>query len=400
MTAYATTFIDPQGRRHTDTFDALDLEQLRQILKAKSLWLVRARELNPSRKLARLKIPVSDLVPLLHQLELQLRAGVTADIALAHLAEDAPKGNLSLMLTHIHREVAQGQPIHEACRYFQKQFPPHLAAVIAAGEASAQLPDSLRALADHLSSIDALQRTARRALIYPAIVLTAVTGLILFLLGGVVPKFAEIFESLHLDLPAITIFLIQASDFIRAEWLGLLVGGATVVLLLGLISSSRRGRQLRDALTLRLPVWGETIRCLTTARFAAHCRLLHEAGVPLLDALDTAADLVNHASLAAQLRSAREEVARGRPLYAALPAKHDFPAFIIPALKAGETTGQLGTALQHIEVYASRRAAERLATALALLEPMLLAGLTAVVGAIALSFFLPLFSLLGGINTH
>jgi len=400
MTAYATTFIDPQGHRHTDTFEAPDSVELKRILKTKSLWLVRAKEVKPSRRFTRLTIPTGDFIPLLHQLELQLRSGVTADVALAHLAEDAPKGTIRQMLGHIHRAVAQGQPIHEACRYFTKQFPPHLAAVIAAGEASAQLPEALCELADHLSKIDALKRTARRAIIYPAIVLTATSGLIVFLLAGVVPKFAEIFASLHLTLPAITIFLIQASDFIRAQWPVLIFGLVLAAGLMGAATQSMRLRRMRDGIALYLPIWGETIRCLATARFAAHCRLLHEAGIPLLDSLDTAADLVNHESLAAQLRSAREQVALGRPLYASLPAKHDFPGFIIPALKAGETTGQLGTALRHIEDYASRRAQERLATALALLEPLLLAGLTTVVGAIALSFFLPLFSLLGGINTH
>ena len=352
------------------------------------------------RRLARLKLPTGDFIPLLHQLELQLRAGVTADVALAHLAEDAPAGPARLMLGDIHREVSRGRPIHEACRRFPRQFPPHLAAVIAAGEASAQLPASLRALAENLAGADELQRTARRALIYPSIVLTATSGLIVFLLGGVVPKFAEIFVSLHLDLPAATVLLISASSLVRTFWPALLAAGLLGGGLLWLAARAPGLRRIRDTATLRLPVLGETVRCLATARFAAHCRLLHEAGIPMLESLGTATDLVNHEVLAAQLRTAREFVATGRPLYASLPAKHDFPGFIVPALKAGETTGQLAAALRHIEEYASRRAKERLATALALLEPTLLAGLTAVVGAIALSFFLPLFSLLGGLNTR
>ena len=400
MPDYAVSAIDRQGIRRSLREAAPDEPSLRAKLHAKALWPVRIRAIDSGRKLARLWLPVGDFIPLLHQLELQLRAGVTADVALAHLAEDAPEGPARLMLEHIHREVSQGRPIHEACRYFARQFPPHLAAVIAAGEASAQLPESLRALAEHLASTDELKRTARRALIYPTIVLMATSGLIVFLLGGVVPKFAEIFLSLHLSLPAVTVALIATSSFVRAAWPALIAGIALLGGFLWLATRTPRLRRVRDAATLRLPVLGETVRCLATARFAAHCRLLHEAGIPLLDSLATASDLVNHEVLAAQLRKARESVAVGRPLYASLPANHDFPSFIVPALKAGETTGQLAAALKHIEEYASRRAKERLATALALLEPILLAGLTAVVGAIALSFFLPLFSLLGGINAH
>ncbi|MDI1335795.1 MAG: type II secretion system F family protein [Lacunisphaera sp.] len=400
MPYYAVSAIDRQGIRRSLREAAPDEPSLREKLRAAALWPVTIRPLAPSRQSARLRLPVGDFIPLLHQLELQLRAGVNADVALAHLAEDSPPGPARTMLAHIHREVAQGRPIHEACRHFSRQFPPHLAAVIAAGEASAQLPESLRALAEHLAGSDELKRTARRALIYPTIVLVATAGLIVFLLGGVVPKFAEIFISLHLTLPAVTVVLIRTSTFVRVAWPALIVAALLLVGLLWLAARTPKLRRVRDALSLRLPVLGETIRCLATARFAAHCRLLHEAGIPLLDSLATAADLVNHEVLAGQLRRARESVALGRPLYASLPAGHDFPGFIVPALKAGETTGQLAAALKHIEDYASRRAKERLATALALLEPTLLAGLTAVVGAIALSFFLPLFSLLGGLNAH
>ena len=163
---------------------------------------------------------------------------------------------------------------------------------------------------------------------------------------------------------------------------------------------SPRLRRTRDAALLRLPVLGETLRCLATARFAAHTRLLHEAGVPVLDALTTGAELTGNAVLSRNLLVAREGVAAGQPLYRSLPKGHAFPSFVVPALKAGETTGQLGAALHHIEDYAAGCARETLATALALLEPLLLAGLTGIVGLIALSFFLPLFSLLGGINSH
>jgi len=400
MPAYAVNAIDRSGTRRSFREVAPDEPALREKLRAQALWPVQIRPVAPARKLARLTIPTGDFVPLLHQLEMLLRAGVTADQALRQLAEDAPEGSARTLLEQVHEQVAQGRPIHEACRFFVRQFPPHVAAVIAAGEASAQLPESLRALAEHLSNAEEIRRTAKRALIYPLIVLVAVGGLVVFLVGGVVPKFAEIFTSLHLQLPALTRGLIRASEILRHYW-PVLAGAGVIAVLLG-ISATRWPalRYGRDAALLRLPVISETIRCLAVARFASHCRLLHEAGIPLLESLKTGAELMNHAVLARQLLAAREGVAVGRPLYASLPRRHAFPGFLVPALKAGETTGQLGLALQHIETYAARRARERLATALALLEPTLLAALTAVVGLIALSFFLPLFSLLAGLNSH
>ena len=400
MPAFIIDAIGPDGRTCVLHEQAPDEAQLRDRLRGRAVWPVKVRVAATPARLARLTLPHRDFVALLHQLELQLRAGVTADVALAQLAEDAPPGRTRLLLTHIQTAVAQGVPIHTACRFFTRQFPPHVAAIIAAGEASAQLPAALRSLAAHLTNVDELRRTARRALIYPAIVFFATGGLVFFLLGGVVPKFAEIFSSLHLTLPVLTLALIRVSEGVRHGWP--LIVASFVVMVAFCIAAARapRLRLTRDAALLRVPVLGETLRCLATARFAAHTRLLHEAGVPVLDALTTGAELTGNAVLSRNLLVAREAMAAGQPLYRALPKGHAFPGFVIPALKAGETTGQLAAALHHIEDYAAGRARETLATALALLEPLLLATLTGIVGLIALSFFLPLFSLLGGVNAH
>lgn len=400
MPAFSALTIDAFGRRHSGEWDAPDADALRTRLRAQSLWPVRIVPARPHARLARLTLRSRELIALLHQLELQVRAGVTADAALAQLAEDLPPGTARIVLGHIHREVAQGSPIHMACRAFARIFPAQLAAVIEAGEASAQLPEALRALAAHLTSTDDLRRTARRALIYPLIVFVATTGLVVFLLGGVVPRFAEIFASLNVSLPTLTVGLIRLSSWLRDGWAVFV--GLIVLLVAGLFFAARtpRLRYARDLALLRVPVFGETLCCLATARFAAHTRLMHEAGVPLLAALTTGAELIGHAVLAQNLTLAREGVAAGKPLCAALPAGHAFPGFVVPALRAGETTGQLGAALRHIEDYAASHAREKLATALALLEPVMLTMLTGIVGLIALSFFLPLFALLGGVNAH
>lgn len=400
MPAFTATVIDALGRQRSGVWDAADATALRARLRSESLWPVRIAGAKPDRRLVRLKLPARDLVALLHQLELQMLAGVTPDAALAQLAADLRTGPARTLLSHLHREVAQGSPIHVACRACPRIFPRELAAVIAAGEASARLPEALRALAAHLASTEELKRTARRALIYPGIVLTATAGLVVFLLGGVVPRFAEIFASLHITLPWLTVALIKMSDLLRHGWPIL----AAVAVLVGAVflvaARAPRLRLWRDRLALHLPVLGETLRCLATARIAAHVRLMHEAGVPLLTALATGAELAGNTAIARDLLATRAGVAAGKTLCDALPPTHRLPRFFIPALRAGESTGQLAAALRHIETYAATRARELLATALAWLEPVTLTALTAVVGGIALSFFLPLFALLGGVNAR
>jgi type II secretory pathway component PulF len=398
MPTYSVKIIDHAGSRRSLREVAPDEATLRAQLRSRGIWPVTVQELGVSVAPSRLALPNRELIALLQQLDLQLRAGVTADVAFAQLAEDAAPGPMQNLLTHLHREIQRGRPIHEACRHFPRVFPAHVAAIIAAGEASAQLPASLRALTAHLSSVDELHRTARRALVYPVVVLTATGGLVIFLVGGIVPKFAEIFASVRIPLPGATVALIKASQVVHDHWAWLLVGGVAGVAGVWFASRQPRAKAALESLVLRLPVLGETLRSLATARFAAHFKLLLNAGIPLMDALVTGAELTGNSLLSRDLLAARAKVAAGRPFYASLSRQGGFPAFVFPALKAGETTGQLGEALTHIEQYAAARARESLATGLALLEPLLLAGLTGVVGFIALSFFLPIFSLLGGIN--
>lgn len=203
-----------------------------------------------------------------------------------------------------------------------------------------------------------------------------------------------------MPLPALTVALIAASDALRTGWPFCLAAVLGLSIAAVVTARAPRLRFARDWLLLRVPVLGDTLRCLATARFAAHTRLMHEAGLPLQQSLATASALTGHAVLARDLMRARESLTEGKPLCAALPPDHSFPTFLVPSLRAGETTGQLADALRHIEDYAATRAREQLATALALLEPVLLTGLTAIVGTIALSFFLPLFALLGGVNAR
>lgn len=400
MPDFVVSAIDRMGIRRSLREVAPDEAALREKLRAAALWPVRISAEGPDRRLARMRVPTRDFIALLNQLELQLRAGIRPDAALTQLAADAPPGRLRRILEKVEREVRAGGTIHEACRFFARQFPPHLVAILAAGEASAQLPAALRSLARHLAEMDELRRTARRALIYPVLVLAAVVGLTALLLILVIPRFADIFSSLSLRLPGPTVFLLATSRLLQERWEFIAGAVAITGLSLWLGTRSVRGRHWIDGVVLRIPVLGDIIRLLATARFAAHVGLLHEAGIPLLDALRTGADLTGHAVLTRQIAAAREGVAAGKPLSAALPKHHALPSFVIPTLRAGETSGQLGEALRHIEQYAAVRAREQLLVALALVEPALIALLTTIVGFVALSFFLPLMQLLGGLNPH
>jgi type II secretory pathway component PulF len=400
MPEFVATVLDHRGRRSQRSWAAPDRASLHASLRANGLWPLRVREAAPRFRAARVTLPVREFVQVLRHLEMLLRAGVTADVALAQLGIEAGSGRLAFLLTTLHQRVSQGRPIHEACAEFPRLFPEHVQAVIAAAESSARLPDSLAALAEHLLSMDEIRRTARRALVYPALVTTATGGLVALLCAQVIPRFAEIFLDMRLPLPGITEVVIAVGRAFQATWPWMVVATAGGAFALATFGRTARGRYLIDGLLLRTPVLGPTLGLLTVARFAAHLRLLHDAGIPLLVALEHGERFVGHGIFRNEIRLAREVVSQGRPLAQALPTGRCFPPFVGLCLKAGELSGQLGRALGHVADHATREARERIAYALLLLEPLLLVGLTVVVGVVALSFFLPLFHLFAGLRAH
>ena len=223
--------------------------------------------------------------------------------------------------------------------------------------------------------MDDIKRAARRALVYPALVIGATLTLVTLLFAHVIPRFAEIFDDLRLPLPNLTVAVIQTGRVFQSTWPWALGVGALGILAIAWARRLPRLRRIIDRLLLRLPLIGLTARLLIVARFAAHLRLLHDAGIPLLDALDVGARLVGNAAFHSELsaaRAARAAVARGRPLAQELLTGSCFPSFVGLCLKAGDLSGQLGRARAHIAEHATREARERIACALLLLEPVLL----------------------------
>ena len=151
MPEFVATVLDHRGRRSQRSWAAPDRASLHASLRANGLWPLRVREAAPRFRAARVTLPVREFVQVLRHLEMLLRAGVTADVALAQLGIEAGSGRLAFLLTTLHQRVSQGRPIHEACAEFPRLFPEHVQAVIAAAESSARLPDSLAALAGRRS---------------------------------------------------------------------------------------------------------------------------------------------------------------------------------------------------------------------------------------------------------
>ena len=327
------------------------------------------------------------------QLASLVGSGLTLERALSALAEEADDERQRHLLAAVRAEVNAGSSLARALGQFPHEFPEIDRAVIAAGEQTGQLGTVLAHLADELQAQQTLRQQLMSAALYPAVVTAVALAIVIFLLSSVVPQVAAVFVGQQRQLPLLTELMLGLSALVR-DW-GWLMVLLVLTALLGLRQALRQAalRQRWDAAWLRLPVLGRLAQGYNSARFAATLGMLTGAGVPILKALQSAADTLSNQALRQDALDALVQVREGAPLGLALGRQTRFARLLPMFARLGEQTGQLPQMLQRA---AQQLAAEvqRRAMALAtVLEPLLIVLMGALVMMIVLAVLMPIMQM-------
>ena len=320
-------------------------------------------------------------------------SGLPIERALTALADESEDTRQRELISQLKAEVNAGSAFARALASAPREFDDVYRGVVAAGEQSGALGQVLEKLADDLEERQDLKAKLVGAMAYPAIVSFISVLIVIFLVTYVVPQIATVFTSSKRTLPALTIAMLAISDFVRSwGWamLAALVAGG-VMLKLALRAPAFRLRF--DAGVLGLPLVGRLARGYNAARFAGTLAMLAGAGVPILKALQAAAETLSNRAMQADALDALVQVREGAPLGSALAGKKRFPGILAMFARLGEQTGQLpemlGRAARQLGVEVQRRA---MSTA-TLLEPLLIVAMGAVVLLIVLAVLLPIIQL-------
>ncbi|MFL6680842.1 MAG: type II secretion system inner membrane protein GspF [Burkholderiaceae bacterium] len=320
-------------------------------------------------------------------------AGLPLERALTALADEAEEQKQRDLIAHLRSEVNGGSTFARALGSVPREFDEVYRAVVAAGEQSGALGRVLERLADDLEERQALKGKLIGAMLYPAIVSMIAVIIVTFLVTYVVPQVASVFASSKHALPFLTSMMLAISAFVR-QW-GLL---AAAVLVAGgiLFSAALRqpGFRLRfDATFLTLPLAGRLARGYNAARFASTLAMLAGAGVPILKALQAAAETLGNHALRADAMEALVQVREGAPLASALAAHKRFPGLLAMFARLGEQTGQLPIMLERAARQLANEVQRRAFALATLLEPLLIVAMGGVVLVIVLSVLLPIIQL-------
>ncbi|MGS0756466.1 type II secretion system F family protein, partial [Roseateles sp. GG27B] len=317
-------------------------------------------------------------------------SGLPIERALTALADESDDGRQRELLSQLKAEVNAGATFARALAGAPREFDEVFCGVVAAGEQSGALGQVLEKLADDLEERQDLAGKLVGAMAYPAIVSLISVFIVIFLVTYVVPQIATVFTSSKRALPALTVAMLAISAFVR-EW-----GWLMLILLFGASAGlswalrSEAFRQRFDAGFLRLPLIGRLARGYNAARFASTLAMLAGAGVPILKALQAAAETLSNRAMRADALDALVQVREGAPLGAALAGKKRFPGILAMFARLGEQTGQLPQMLERAARQLSVEVQRRSMAAATLLEPILIVAMGAIVLLIVLAVLLPI----------
>ena len=320
-------------------------------------------------------------------------SGLPLERALTALSEEADDERQRHLVAAIRSEVNGGTSFATALAQHPREFAPTYCAVVGAGEHSGNLGLVLERLADDLEQSQALKSQLIGAALYPAIVTLVAITIVMFLLGYVVPQVAEVFAGSKRALPLLTVIMLGLGNFVRNQgWLMLIA----LILIAGcarLAWASATFRERFDAMWLNLPILGKLSRGYNAARFAGTLSMLAAAGVPILKALQAAAETLSNRAMRTDALDALVLVREGAPLASALAQKKRFPGLLGMFARLGEQTGQLPVMLERAAKQLSTEVQRRAMQLATILEPLLIVAMGIIVLLIVLAVLMPIIQL-------
>jgi general secretion pathway protein F len=403
MTAYRYRALNPQGKLVRGVLEGDSERQARAQLRGQSLRPVEVLVANRQEaqgasttgrlRLLRRRISAGDLAMVTRQLATLVESNLPVDEALRAAAEQSRSARIKGMLLQVRSRVAEGHTLAYAMGEFPQVFNEMYRAMVNAGEHAGYLGPVLQQLADYTEQRQYTGQKLKMAMIYPFILVGVAIAVVVALMVFVVPELVGIFAHSHRELPLLTRGLIATSDFFRDYALWVLLGLAALVFVIRRLLRNPRRRKRWHRFLLRVPGLSHLLVALDTSRFASTLSILMSSGVPLLDSLRIAGQVLTNLVLREDSEAVAERVQEGSSLHRALQQSGHFPPMMVHMVASGETSGELETMLDRAARNQERELEMTLGTLMSLFEPLMVVFMGGMVLTIVLAILLPIFDL-------
>ncbi len=400
MSAFEYKALDGAGKQHKGVLEADTPRQIRQQLRDKGwtpLAVVEVRQGEAKQRqsfsLIKAGLTPADLSLITRQLATLVQSGTPIDEALQALSRQSEKPRLANMLLAVRSKVKEGHPLAAAMADFPHAFDDLYRATVDAGEQSGHLDAVLERLADYTENRHALRQKFQLALIYPVLIALVAVVVVVGLVGFVVPKVVAVFDGMGQELPLLTQGLIGLSDFLQNNWILLLGFIFITTMTTGWLLRREGPKRQFHKLLLHLPLVSRLVRGMNTARFARTFSILASSGVPVLEAMRIAAEVVTNLPMRSAVDEAARRVREGMAINKALDNSGYFPPMTVHLIASGEASGNLDEMLERSATAQEREMETLLGVLMGFFEPMMILFMGGTVLVIVLAILLPIFDL-------
>jgi type IV pilus assembly protein PilC len=340
------------------------------------------------------KITPKDITVFSRQLATMMSSGVPLVQAFEIVGRGHENAAMQTLILGIKADIEAGNALTEALRKHPLQFNALYCNLVEAGEHAGILEGILHKLAGYMEKTEALKSKIKAALFYPTAVIVVAFIIVTILMIFVIPQFSELFSSFGADLPALTQFLVDSSNFFVAYWYIIFaVIGGTVFSLLEFKKRSRKFGEFMDKYSLRIPVIGVILEKSAIARFARTLETMFSAGTPLVEAMSSVAGACGNIVFYKATMKMRDEISTGTQLQACMRESGLFPNMVVQMVAIGEESGAIDTMLGKVADWYEQEVDDAVGALTSLLEPMIMAFLGVVIGGIVIGMYLPIFKM-------
>ena len=399
MGAFEFVALDQKGKESKGLLEGDTAKHVRQILRERKLLPISVNEVarKESRSQGKLSLrrglSASELALLTRQLATLAQSGLPLEESLLAVSQQNENPRTQSILMGVRSRVMEGHSLAAGLADFPQAFPEIYRATVAAGEQSGHLDAVLERLAEFTETRQQLQQQIRNALIYPIALIVTAVGIISFMLAYVVPKVVYIFENYNQQLPLLTRIMIASSDFIRGYWFFIILAITGTIFGLRHLLKKDGPKRKYHHLLLRLPLVSKLTRGINTARFTQTLSILAGAGVPILESLQIASQVVVNLPMREAVEEAALRVREGAMISKSLAASKLFPPMTTHLISSGEASGRLEEMLAHAAKIQEREVNGLIAAMLGIMQPLMVIIMAAIVLMIVLAILLPIFEL-------
>ena len=394
----------PSGIMKSDRIEAQSEAHAKSVLLSRGEHVVNLKELSTSQaaqiadRSSGKKPPIDEVASSIRQLSILIRAGVPLVESIMGLAEQVKSPSLQDALNTIAHDVSQGSALSDCFARHPKVFPRLAVEMAGVAEAGGNLADAVGKLADHIETGAEITQKIKSALAYPIVVMCISIITVLVMVTFILPRFTKLFSRMGAKLPITTQILISISHAMTGYWYLFIGGTIVIVFAIKKYLSTPDGKRNFDALVLKLPLIGDIVSKIVLSRVLACMATLLGSGVPMIKTLETSGAAANNEVIKDALLRASRDVAEGNATSQSLKTAWIFPALVLQMVSSGERTGELPTMLDYVCAIYDRETEVKVKSLTSIIEPIMIVLLGIVVGFIAMSVIIPIYSLVGGVK--